>query len=147
MKSSKNNQQKQSHKGGPKIETPKYYGFADIGTQKIPCAVLKDGTPLLVQRELVGLLTGNIKGNLDRYLQPKNLQDFVPEKFKNKPLSESVYKFRQAESNQISYGYSANDIIDICNMYLQARNAGKLLTRQQHLAVKAEMIILITILC
>jgi hypothetical protein len=69
-------------------------GELKIAGTKIPCAVIEtDDGPIriVVQREVVGLLTGNKKGGLQRYLNPKNLQPFLPEKFKNKTLDEASY--------------------------------------------------------
>src|SRR4051794_5092637 len=63
-------------------EVPKadYSGTLKIGSAEIRCAVVDRGPEgvirVIVQREVVGLLTGKKKGNLDRYLQPQNLQPF-----------------------------------------------------------------------
>lgn len=117
-----------------KIPETKFVGEIKIHNQTIPCAVLFDGekaTRLLVQRQIVGLLTGNIKGGLDRYLQPINLKPYIPEQFKDKSLKDSTLKFRH--KGMIAHGFKGADLIDICNMYLRARADGKLLDSQQHL--------------
>ena len=65
-----------------KIPSPSYIGILKILDNEIPCAVIEiDGEVkrVIVQREVVGLITGNKKGGLDRYLKAINLQPFVPE--------------------------------------------------------------------
>jgi len=121
-----------------------YVGEINIQNVSIPCAVLypesENPKRVLVQREIVGLLTGNKKGGFDRYLKPKNLQEYIPEKFKSKFLTESTISFKL--KGRIAQGFDATDLIDICEMYLNAKNDGKLLTTQLHLARQAEIIIL-----
>lgn len=114
-------------------------GTLKILDREIPCAILEGEKRVLVQRELLGLLTGNIKGGLGRYLAPANLQPFVPEKFKDIPLDRATYTFRIG-NKKIAQGFEAEDIINICDMYLKARNAKVLLPNQAHLAVQSEMI-------
>ena len=114
-------------------------GFLDIAGEKIPCAVLNNRKRVLIQREVVGLLTGNIKGNLDRYLRAQNLQKFVPPKFVGRGLDESSLKFLNITN--IAHGFEATDLIDFCNMYLRALLAGELHENQIQLANKAAIII------
>jgi len=129
-----------------KRDTPStdFYGEMTIGKSKIPCAVLyptsEKPVRIFIQREIVGLLTGNLKGGLQRYLKPANLQPFVPEKFKDHSLEESTIKCKV--KGRVAQGFVGTDLIDICNMYLQARGAGVLLESQTHLAIKSEMIII-----
>lgn len=124
----------------PKAE---YTGMVRIADVDIPCAVVEiDGemVRLVVQREVVNLLTGSKKGILDRYLQPKNLQDFVPEKFKNKSLDQATYVVEM--NGRRAFGYNGEDIVDICRMYLEARKKGALLESQIKLADRAEIIVM-----
>ena len=120
-----------------------YSGTLRIGGSEIPCAVFEDGDEVrrvIVQREVVGLLTGNKKGNLDRYLSAKNLEPFVPEKFKNQNLSETSIVLDI--NGRKAYCYEGEDIVDICNMYLRARKQrGVLLQNQLQLADRAEIVI------
>jgi hypothetical protein len=94
---------------------------------------------LIVQREVVNLLTGSRKGILDRYLRPKNLQEFVPDKFKDKSLDQATYVVEM--NGRRAFGYNGEDIVDICRMYLEARKKGKLLPTQYKLADRAEIIV------
>jgi hypothetical protein len=126
------------------IPSTNFTGEIEINKIKIPCAVLfpESSSPkrIFVQREIVGLLTGNKKGGFDRYLKPKNLQNYIPEKFKNYPLSESTIMFKY--KGRISQGFEATDLIDLCEMYIRARKDGNLLDSQLHLAASAEIIMM-----
>jgi len=114
-------------------------GILKIGDAKIPCAVLDNKKRVIIQRELVNLLTGNRKGGLDRYLTARNLQEFMPKKYVEQPHEKAVIKFMAG--GNVAYGYEAKDIVDICDAYLRAREAKKLLSSQKDLAEKAEIII------
>lgn len=117
-----------------------HIGSINIAGALIPCAVLDDGRRVVWQREVVGLLTGNKKGGLGRYLAASNLENFVPEKFKNNDFNESAISFEL--NGRKSNGFEGEDIVDICKMYLQARKANCLLPSQIHLAHQAEIIVL-----
>jgi len=92
------------------------------------------------QREVVGLLTGNKKGGLSRYLSATNLAQFTPEKFRGADFDDTSIVF-ELEGRK-AHGFEAEDIVDICKMYLQARQAGVLLSSQVHLAAQSEIIVL-----
>lgn len=115
-------------------------GVLHIAGADIPCAVLDNEKRVVWQRELVGLLTGNKKGGLSRYLTASNLIPFVPEKFKNGDFEQTSIVFEK--DGRKAHGFEAEDIVDICKMYLQARKAGVLLPNQIHLAYQAEIIVL-----
>ncbi len=127
------------------VTTTDFVGFIKIGKVEIPCAVLypesENPIRVIVQREVVGLLTGNKKGGLERYLKPENLQPYLPEKFKDKDLTKSTHSFRSASNGRIAQGFEGEDLIDICKMYMQARTDRKLLSTQKHLATQAEIIV------
>lgn len=128
--------------GPENVATTPYVGSVKIGEKEIPCAVLFPDTDtpvrVFIQREVVGLLTGNKKGGLDRYLKPKNLQPFLPEKFKD-GITKSVFKFKL--NGRDAHGFVGDDLIDICKMYFDARKAGVLLKVQDSLADMAEIIV------
>lgn len=127
----------------------KFDGVIKIAGVEIPCAVHEENGNVrrfIVQRQVVGLLTGNKKGGLDRYLKAENLQPFIPEKFKNKSLDQvaTVLEIRGKKA----HCYEGEDVVDLCKMYLDARKAAKengskynLLPTQLRLADKAEIII------
>lgn len=129
------------------IPKPQYVGELNIAGSQIPCAVFdKDGKlhRVIVLREVVGLLTGNKKGGLDRYLAASNLQPFVPDKFKNKALDQVTIAVDMGGKR--AQCFEGEDIVDICGMYLEARKQERygnkiLLSSQEHLADQAEIII------
>ena len=116
------------------------YGFLNINNSEIPCAVLEGDVRVIIQRELVGLLTGNKKGGLERYFKPENLQPYVPERFKNNALVQVTHTFK-IRGEVIAHGYDAEDVIDICDMYMQAKHDNALLPNQVQLADNAYMLI------
>jgi len=122
-----------------------FTGFITIGDDRIPCAVLypesENPIRVIVQREIVGLLTGNKKGGFERYLKPTNLQKYLPKKFISKDLSSSTHLFKKSTSSRIAQGFEGPDLIDFCQMYMQARTDGVLLPNQMQLAIQAEIIV------
>lgn len=115
-------------------------GSIQIGGAAIPCAVLSDGRRVVWQREVVGLLTGNKKGGLARYLSPVNLQPFAPPKFQAGNFDDTAIVFEM--DGRKSHGFEGEDIVDICRMYMRARKAKALLPNQIHLAEQSEIIVL-----
>jgi hypothetical protein len=134
-------------KAAPISDVPStdFVGFIKIGNEQIPCAVLypesENPIRVIVQREVVGLLTGNKKGGLERYLNAENLQPFLPEKFKDKDLTKSTHLFRSASNGRTAQGFEGEDLIDICQMYMRARTDRKLLPNQRNLATQSEIIV------
>lgn len=124
------------------IPKAKYTGNLTIAGATIPCAVIETGNGpirIVVQREVVGLLTGNKKGGLQRYLNPPNLQPFLPEKFKDKTLDQASYVVELFGKK--AHGFNGEDIVDLCKMYLEARKKRKILPNQIHLADRAEILV------
>lgn len=116
-----------------------YPGIIKIGNSEIPCAVLNNEKRVFWQREVIGLLTGNVKGGFERYLKPKNLQPYVPVKYKGESWDLNIIKFEH--QGRTAHGFEADDLIDICYMYLNAERDGKLLPSQKHLAEQAHVIV------
>lgn len=115
-------------------------GTINIGGAQIPCAVLENGKRVVWQREVVGLLTGNKKGGLSRYLTAANLEPYAPEKFRQGDFDETAIVFEM--DGRKAHGFEAEDIVDICRMYMTARRANVLLPNQIHLAAQSEIIVL-----
>ncbi|MBI4932204.1 MAG: P63C domain-containing protein [Bacteroidetes bacterium] len=134
--------QSQDSKKENEIPSTDFVGKIKIKGLDIPCAVLypdTNPTSVIVQREIVGLLTGNKKGGFERYLKPQNLQGYLPEQFKGKPLSESVITFNF--NGRTAQGFKGSDLIDICKMYMQAKMDGNLLENQYKLAEESQIIV------
>ncbi len=85
----------------------------------------------MTQRETVRVLTGNVKGGIERYLN--NLQPFVnPDE-----ISRQTIQFKIPGTQYKGIGYEATLLLDICDAYLRARDAGALLPNQGALAQQA----------
>ena len=119
--------------------TAEYVGSIKIGEIDIKCAVLSNEKRVFFQREVVGAITGNKKGGLDRYLKSKNLQPYVPEKFKGEKWDQGIVRFESGGFE--AHGFEAEDLIDICNMYINAQNKGELYKSQESLAKQAQIIV------
>lgn len=116
-----------------------FQGTLEMANLSFPVHVLNNGKRVIAQREVVGILTGNVKGGLDRYFRASNLSKFVPKKFLGQSLDQATIQFKFG--SRLAYGYEATDLVDICDMYLKARDAGALLRSQEKLAIQAEIII------
>lgn len=122
-------------------------GTLDLGGIQIPCAVLSDGTRLLTQRGLYGAIgrsggTGSWQGpagdahELPRFLAPANLKPFISSELAcaSKPVP-----FRP-KRGAIAYGYKAETLIDICHVYLDAKDSGKLSASQIGIAERCKIL-------
>jgi len=114
-------------------------GEINLGPVIVKCAVLENKERVISQREVVKAITGNAKGGLDRYLQPQNLQPYIPEKFRSQSLDQATLKYISL-NGKAGQCFSAIDIVDFLDMYLQARKDKVLLKSQEQLADQAEMI-------
>jgi len=54
-----------------------FSGTLDIGDVSFPCYVLSNGKRVIIQREVVRLMTGHAKGGIDRYLQSSILSRYL----------------------------------------------------------------------
>jgi hypothetical protein len=119
--------------------TAEYVGVIKIEALEIPCAVLSNEKRVFFQREVLGVLTGNKKGGIERYFNAKNLESYVPEKFKGKSWDLNILKFEY--KGNTAHGFEASDLIDICYMYINAYNDGVLHPSQKSLAKRANIIV------
>lgn len=122
------------------VPSATHFGVVSIGGTTLPCAVLEDGRRVVAQRQVVGLLTGTVKGDLTRYFSATNIVPYLPEKFADRSLDQVALVF-EADGQKV-HGFEGEDIVDICRMYLQARKANALLPNQMQLAERAEIIVL-----
>lgn len=116
-----------------------YLGELKIGQFNIPCAVLSNEKRIIFQRELVGVLTGHKKGGIKRYIGAKNLEKYVPEKFKGESWDRRIIKIEY--KSKLAHGFTAEDVIDLLEMYLKAREDSALLESQKHLAIQSEILL------
>src|ERR1035437_184508 len=98
--------------------------------------VLDNGQRVMAQREVVRVLTGHAKGGLERYLEPQNLQPYINP---TEIISRTIH-FLIPGTSYKGIGYEATLLLDICDAYLRAREAGALMASQHDLAMQAEII-------
>ncbi len=115
-----------------------FRGTLTIGDVTFECHVLNDHRRVLTQREVVRLVSGGRdSGNLTRYLQGLPLYDGN--------IAERTIQFRipgvTGPNFSPAIGYEATLLIEICDLYLQARDAGMLKPNQKHLAQMSETVV------
>lgn len=129
-----------------KLPVAEYSGVLKIGNMEIACAVLGDGTRVLTQAELLVALgrhrkanVRNVEGeeNVPPVLQGERLKPFIPRELLEK--SQPV-RFRTLQGAQAS-GYRAEILPKICEVYLNADEAGVLGKQQKHIAAQANILI------
>ena len=128
------------------------FGSADrplrILDAEIPCYVLSDGTRVLTQEGFLTALgrakkakggTGASVGvdSLPAFLAANNLKPLI-----SKDIHESTtpVEFRLPTGGR-AFGFRAELLPKVCNIYLQARDAGLLLPSQVRLAQQADMLV------
>ena len=116
-----------------------------IGDIEIPCYVLEDETRVLTQGGFLKAIgrsrtpkagTGGVD-NPPTFLASKNLYPFI---LKNLVLSTTPVPFRVPGHGPVAYGYRAELLPQVCEVYLKARDAGALLPSQRHIAKHAEVV-------
>jgi hypothetical protein len=115
-----------------------------IGSVEIPCYVLSDGRRVLVQRSMIGALGMSLGGSsqgrdrLAKFAGQERLKSYVPKSLSSGTLS--PIEFRTPQGNR-ALGYEATVLADICDAVLEARKAGKLTAKQQHIAAQCEILV------
>jgi hypothetical protein len=117
-----------------------------IGDAEIECYVLDDGTRVLTQASFLRALGRHPKANTRReggdtpippILQSKALSSFITDDIldKARPIT-----FRPPAGGR-AYGYNAELLPVVCEIYLRARDEGVLDRQQEHVAERAEILI------
>jgi len=117
-----------------------------IANVELQCYVLEDQTRVLSQAGFLEALGRHRKANVRReggeervppILQGKAINPFISEEIleKSRPI-----RFRTPHGVMAS-GYRADLLPNVCEVYLQARDAGVLPTNQEHVAKQAEILI------
>lgn len=128
-------------------DTPRatHTGELRIGNTIIPCAVLEDGTRLLTQWGFYraigrsGRPAGGWGSDVEKvapFLALDNLKPYVSNELADstKPI---VFRL---PSGRTAYGYRAELLPQVCEVYLQARQAGDLLKSQLKFAAACEIL-------
>jgi len=131
----------------PKAE---YRGEITIGELSIPCAVLNNGKRVISENGITNALLGSRSGASKRikkasqangaplplFLAPGQLKPFISDELANGALKQIVYR----DGRKKVVGYSAKILPAVCDVWLKARAAGKLLSQQNQKALKAEIL-------
>jgi len=112
-----------------------FRGTIKIGDIDLECHVLNDERRVFTQREVVRVLShGRESGNLSRYLDRNPL-------FTNQFSAGPTIDFKIPGSPTIGNGYEATLLIEICELYLEARWQKLLKASQLKLAMQSEIIL------
>lgn len=121
-------------------------GPLELGGVTIDCAVLEDGTRILSRASFVRAIgrQGKVKGGaayqpesqLPVFLGADNLKDFINNDLRknSKPLD-----FRMKSGNR-AIGYKAEILPEVCEVFLNARQADALKSNQKHIANQCEIL-------
>jgi len=121
-------------------------GSLVIGDQEIRCAVLADGRRVLSQQTMLQTLgrarsakgrTGAQTGGVPPFLAAANLQEFITDDLRE--LFEPI-PYRPITGGR-AYGYRAEILPMVCDVYLAARGAGKLRGSQEPVAEICEILV------
>lgn len=119
---------------GPDLPHSLFRGPLQIGNVELECHVLSDLRRVLTQGEVVKVLTGGTESsNVGRYL--RRIPGFEPSRLEGRTIN-----FRVPGNPQVATGYEAELLIEICDLYLNARDQGLLKPSQKRLAQMAEII-------
>lgn len=111
-------------------------GTLEMGDTSLECHVLNDGRRVLTAREVVRALRGTRSNppSIQRYLDA--LPAYQDGMFDNRTL-----QFRIPGLPQVATGFEAEVLVEICDMYLSARENETIKAGQMKLAEKAEIIL------
>lgn len=135
-----------------KIPKATHTGELIIGDIVIPCAVLDNNKRVVTEHGICNALgsrsgSGKAKARLNKkngvrdelpqFLSPNSLKPFVLNNLESGPLSKIIYK----HGKRHVVAYDAGIIPFVCDIWLQARDAGVLMESQYPKAKRAEILI------
>ncbi len=118
-----------------------------IGDIEIPCYVLEDETRVLSQQGFLTAIGRARKAragqkdrvdNLPTFLSANNLKPYVSSDLIG---STTPIPFKPSHGGSTGYGYRAELLPQVCEVYLRARDAGALGKNQLHIAEQADILI------
>lgn len=122
-------------------------GILQIGDVEIGCAVLEDGRRVLTQSDFMRALgrARQAKGrdyyegdvNLPAFLTAKSLKPYIDNDLY---VTSSQITFRPLKGGR-AFGYSAQLLPKVCEVFLKARDAKALAHNQDHIAKQADVLI------
>lgn len=121
-------------------------GSIKLGDLELPCAVLEDGRRVLTQSGVMLALgrSRQVKSqkyfdadvNLPAFLQAKNLKPFISNDL---GVTSSRIDFRTMAGAK-AFGFTADVLPSICEVFIDAEREGKLIESQKHIAVRARIL-------
>ena len=130
-----------------KLPKATHEGTLEIGKAKIPCAVLEDGTRMLTQsgfmkalgraRQAKGRQYYDADVNMPAFLTAKNLKPFIS---KDLEVTSSQVEFTTIKGHR-AFGYPAEILPKVCDVFLDAQKADALTRSQLHIAERAMILI------
>jgi hypothetical protein len=121
-------------------------GILKLGDIEISCAVLENGQRVLTQSSFMKALgrSRQAKGrqyydgdvNLPAFLTAKNLKPFISDELK---VTSSQIIFKPLKSHK-AFGYSADLLPKVCDVFLDAEQCGVVLAGQKHIAERAQIL-------
>lgn len=134
-----------------KLPKATHIGELKIGDAVLPCAVLPDGTRLISQGGIAsafGPVTGGWQmrkkeaeehaGDLPPFLVATSLQPFISEGLRT--LVSAPKRYKDPRGGPARIGLDATLIPMVCEVWLKARDAGKLTKIQEPVAYRAEIL-------
>jgi hypothetical protein len=131
----------------PPLLKATHEGTLKIGAKEIGCAVLENGQRVITQSSFMRALgrARQAKGrqyyagdvNLPAFLTAKNLKPFISKELE---VTSSQIEFKPLRGAR-AFGYPAELLPKVCDVFLDAKQAGALLTGQSHIAEEAHLII------
>jgi hypothetical protein len=122
-------------------------GELRIGDASIPCAVLEDGRRVLTQsgfmralgraRQAKGRQYYDADVDMPAFLTAKNLKPFISAEL---GVTSSQIEFRTVRGIK-AFGYPAELLPRVCEVFLQANDAKALAHNQRHIAEKAQALV------
>ena len=117
-------------------------GTLNLAGKEIACAVLEDGTRVLTQETFLQAIgragkakarTGSktLVDGMPPFLAAGNLKPFIPNELSG---STAPRVFKNPKTGTKGFGYNALLLPMVCEVYLEAREAGALTQQQDHIA-------------
>ncbi|MFA6253046.1 MAG: P63C domain-containing protein [Patescibacteria group bacterium] len=129
-----------------KILRSPHHGKLKIGDTELNCAVLEDGTRIISKSAIFKAFKRTKRGraknenrepNMPAFIDAKNVKRFI-----SNDLLEVLKPVKYITWNgKLSEGYKAEILPLLCDVYLRARDAEKLLPQQAGLAKMAEILV------
>ena len=129
------------------IPVATHEGVLHVGDIEIPCAVLEDGRRVLTQsgvmmamgraRQAKGRRYYDSDDQLPAFLQAKNLKQFISSDLM---LTSNYVEFRTVRG-AVAFGYVAELLPKVCDVFVQAMDAKVLKVAQMHIAERAKILI------